>query len=101
MTNSMVMKPFSNALQKSFKMLFVRVNGQIVIFILFQFILFQYSFAQDWPNLRRYREVNEKLKMEQNSGDRVVFMGNSITDFWIEDSPNFFSENDFIDRGIS
>jgi lysophospholipase L1-like esterase len=52
----------------------------------------------DWPNLSRYRGANETLKDKKI---RVVFMGNSITDFWIEASPDFFEVNDFVDRGIS
>jgi lysophospholipase L1-like esterase len=55
----------------------------------------------DWPNLHRYQEDNEKLKTEAVPSDRVVFLGNSITDFWIRSSPAFFSEHHFIDRGIS
>jgi lysophospholipase L1-like esterase len=63
---------------------------------------FFYSKAQDdWPNLARYRDANTELKSQANPGDRGVFMGNSITDFWIENSPEFFKDNDFIDRGIS
>lgn len=32
---------------------------------------------------------------------RVVFMGNSITDFWPGNHPSFFADNHFIGRGIS
>jgi len=54
--------------------------------------------TNDWPNLRRYRPENAQLKPQAN---RVVFMGNSITDAWNKVSPDFFSENPYIDRGIS
>lgn len=54
--------------------------------------------TNDWPNLRRYRNENAALKPEEN---RVVFMGNSITDNWIQIRPDFFSNNQFVDRGIS
>jgi lysophospholipase L1-like esterase len=71
----------------------------------FVFILFILSFnlfvdAQDWPNLSRYHEKNENLKIV---GTKInsVFLGNSITDFWIEQSPEFFEKNHFVDRGIS
>lgn len=53
--------------------------------------------TNDWPNLRRYRSENAKLKPEAN---RVVFMGNSITDGWINVSPDFFSSKPYLDRGI-
>ncbi|HEY6359238.1 MAG TPA: hypothetical protein VIX35_13440, partial [Vicinamibacterales bacterium] len=32
---------------------------------------------RDWPNLARYRDANRTT-----TGVRVVFMGDSITDFW-------------------
>lgn len=55
--------------------------------------------TNDWPNLRRYRNQNAQLRPEKN---RVVFMGNSITDGWINVSPEFFKEHpSYIDRGIS
>lgn len=55
--------------------------------------------TNDWPNLRRYRSENAQLKPEK---DRVVFMGNSITDIWLTVSPQFFKTHpSYIDRGIS
>ena len=54
--------------------------------------------TNDWPDLRRYRSENAALKPENN---RVVFMGNSITDAWIKYSPDFFAKNNYVDRGIS
>ena len=57
--------------------------------------------AQDWPNLQRYQPDNAKLKSLPAPKDRVVFMGNSITDFWINNSPAFFKNNHYVDRGIS
>jgi lysophospholipase L1-like esterase len=54
--------------------------------------------TNDWPNLRRYQSENAQLKPDKN---RVVFMGNSITDGWINVSPGFFKENpSYVDRGI-
>ncbi len=77
------------------------MSKTLLIFLLIQINLIQFSEAQDWPDLGRYREANNKIKLGTNLGDRVIFMGNSITDFWIERSPEFFSDNDFIDRGIN
>lgn len=57
--------------------------------------------AQDWPDLHRYHSDDSLLATVPNPGDRVVFMGNSITDFWIKASPDFFERNHFVDRGIS
>lgn len=55
----------------------------------------------DWPNLGYYREANAKLQVSAANDNRVVFMGNSITEGWIMTSPEFFEGRPFIDRGIS
>lgn len=68
--------------------------------LLFMFIL-NISFAQDWANLNRYQSDNEKIGLPKPGENRVVFMGNSITDFWINNFPEYFSDNNYIDRGIS
>lgn len=57
--------------------------------------------AQDWPNLNRFREDNAKIGMPKTNDDRVVFMGNSITEGWIETVPEFFAKRAYINRGIS
>ncbi|MBF6597878.1 MAG: SGNH/GDSL hydrolase family protein [Fermentimonas sp.] len=58
--------------------------------------------AQDWANLERFREANEKLPPSLECDDRVVFMGNSITQGWIDQLPEFFApEKHYINRGIS
>lgn len=57
--------------------------------------------ADDVAGFTRYENSNRQIKAEPNTGSRVVFLGNSITDFWIGQSPEFFTLNDFIDRGIS
>lgn len=57
--------------------------------------------SNDWPNLRRYRSENEKVGLPTPHTNRVVFMGNSITDGWINARPDFFSKNPYLDRGIS
>jgi lysophospholipase L1-like esterase len=55
---------------------------------------------QDWANLQKYRAENAKIK-ENLSEDLVVFMGNSITENWVWRHPEFFSENNYVGRGIS
>ncbi|HBG57135.1 MAG TPA: acylhydrolase [Porphyromonadaceae bacterium] len=57
--------------------------------------------AQDWANLTRFREDNEKLGPARRCEDRVVFMGNSITQGWIDQVPGFFAGRPYINRGIS
>ena len=57
---------------------------------------------KDWPALARYREANSKTAPPAKDEQRVVFMGDSITDSW--DDPKyggFFPGRPYIDRGIS
>lgn len=57
---------------------------------------------RDWPALARYRDDNAKVMAPSKNEQRVVFMGDSITDLW--DAPNnggFFPGKPYIDRGIS
>jgi lysophospholipase L1-like esterase len=54
----------------------------------------------DWPNLARYRDENARLAAAPDGAIRVVFMGDSITDFWPKVG-RFFPGKDYIDRGIS
>ena len=59
------------------------------------------SRLRDWPALARYRQDNTKITAAKDE-DRVVFMGDSITDAW--DDPKyggFFPGKPYIDRGIS
>ncbi|MGY5848487.1 SGNH/GDSL hydrolase family protein [Salegentibacter sp. HM20] len=58
------------------------------------------SMEQDWPNLQKYQQENIKLLSEANFPG-VVFMGNSITEGWAQQRPEFFKENNFAGRGIS
>ncbi len=56
----------------------------------------------DWPALARYNADNAKVGAPGKSDQRVVFMGDSITDSW--DSPNyggFFPGKPYVNRGIS
>lgn len=58
------------------------------------------ALVPDWINYATYEQANEELKKQPNDGKRVVFLGNSITDFWAVRRP-FFADNGFIGRGIS
>lgn len=55
--------------------------------------------AIEWAGLARYREANAKLPPPE--GDRVVFMGNSITEEWARHFPSLFPGRPYIGRGIS
>jgi len=56
---------------------------------------------QDWPNLNRYRADNEKVAPPAAGEERVVFMGDSITDGWGRRYGKFFPGEPYINRGIS
>ena len=56
---------------------------------------------QDLAGFARYDPANTALPPPNPREQRVVFMGDSITDFWATVDPKFFARADFIDRGIT
>lgn len=83
----------------------------VKLFFLLSFINLNVIFSQevyiagggtlkDWANLNRFKKENNELKKNQNT-ERVVFLGNSITEGWSNFNPDFFTQNPFINRGIS
>jgi lysophospholipase L1-like esterase len=54
----------------------------------------------DWPNLGRYRDANAKLPPPARNENRVVFIGNSITEGWAQYFPTMFAGKPYINRGI-
>jgi len=61
----------------------------------------QQSHGQDWANLKRYEKENAQLALPAANENRVVFIGNSITEGWLRVHPSFFDGKPYIDRGIS
>jgi len=55
----------------------------------------------DWPNLGRYRDANANTPLSAPGENRVVFMGDSITDGWGKGKAQFFPGKPYINRGIS
>jgi len=55
--------------------------------------------SPDRDNLTRYSDANRKLQPPDPKNPRVVFFGDSITDFWRLDE--YFPGRDFVNRGIS
>lgn len=57
---------------------------------------------QDWADLGRYRDENAKLNPPAVGHQRVVFMGDSITDGWgRSQGSKFFPGKPYVNRGIS
>jgi len=56
---------------------------------------------KDWPNIGKYEKDNTAAPAPQKGEKRVVYMGDSITDFWIGNDGDFFKSNNYYDRGIS
>ena len=56
---------------------------------------------QDWPNVARYRNDNATVKPAAAGEERVVLMGDSITDGWGRKYGKFFPGKPYINRGIS
>ena len=71
---------------------------------LFSFLLINDTNAQkkfnELINLERYEQANMELKDTKPNERRIVFMGNSITQGWVEKRPDFFIDNNFVGRGI-
>ena len=77
----------------------ISASGRLAAFFLIAVAVpSQAPAADDWANLSRYREANQSLSPAD--AQRVVFIGDSITEGWqsrpfIHDSPHF------VGRGIS
>jgi lysophospholipase L1-like esterase len=57
---------------------------------------------KDWPDLARYRDANASVAAPAKNEQRVVFMGDSITDAWVQPRFGaFFPGKPYIGRGIS
>ncbi len=54
----------------------------------------------DWPYLERYRAENAKLAPPEPGENRVVFMGNSITEGWAKYFGTMFANKPYVNRGI-
>lgn len=73
----------------------------LAVSFLFFFSLFANSQGfNELINLKRYEKQNAELAPPAKNEKRVVFIGNSITDGWASQRPDFFKENNFVGRGI-
>ena len=51
----------------------------------------------DWAGFGRFAKENAQVEVRPDA----VFMGNSITEGWAYQDPEFFKQNNFVGRGIS
>ena len=57
--------------------------------------------SADWPNLQKFAKANAELPPARGSEQRVVFMGNSITEAWAPLFAQLFPGKPYVGRGIS
>lgn len=58
--------------------------------------------GSEFANFARYASDNARLKAQRAQDGRIVLMGNSITDFWPQRSPQLFEKHpNIIGRGIA
>ena len=69
-----------------------------VVCVLATFICFA-SAQQDWAQLGRYNDSDAQLDVLPKGTNQVIFMGDSITDFW--NLTNYFPGKPYVNRGIS
>ena len=78
------------------------MNKQIYLSLIIFLLIGNIMIAQqDWPNFAKYKEDNLKIGLPKPDENRIVFMGNSITEGWKDIDPDFFKDKSYIDRGIS
>lgn len=71
---------------------------KLTSFVLLMLLVFGESgYAQD----RAMKNANEEIGLPVSGENKVVFMGNSITQFWSDAHPAFFTNKPYINKGIS
>ena len=55
----------------------------------------------DWANFKKYAAQNKAVPPHEKGEKRVVFLGNSIFEGWLQLRPEFFAGKPYFDRGIS
>ena len=69
------------------------------IVILFLLTMCMFGYSQDWFRFKDYKADNERI-IASKEFPEVVFMGNSITENWAYFHPEFFTEHNYLGRGI-
>lgn len=75
----------------------------VVSFFIFWVMASSVGFAQDdWAKFQKYQYDNSELMKDRSKASPdIVFMGNSITEGWAKEDPSFFTDHNFVGRGIS
>lgn len=73
----------------------------IYFILLLSIFMAQNIQAQDWANLNKYKNENASLQPLTPGQKRIVFMGDSITEFWSTINYEFFIGKPYVNRGIS
>jgi len=76
-------------------------NYKLTFAIMTMLIFAGIAQAQDWANIGRFKDDNAKVGLPAAGVNRVVFMGNSITEGWIRTHPAYFEGKPYVNRGIS
>ncbi|RAR70667.1 GDSL-type esterase/lipase family protein [Flavobacterium aciduliphilum] len=77
----------------------------IFVFFLLPFTIY-FTYAQedqmkkDWANLKKYTAENTAYLKQKNKNPIILF-GDSITEFWKQNNPDLFENNNLMNRGIS
>ena len=58
-------------------------------------------FLADWAGLTRYGSENAELAPPAPGEDRVVFIGDEITEYWGRGNARFFPGKPYFNRGIT
>ena len=59
------------------------------------------DYKDDWADLHHYQAKNKQLTVPAKGEKRVVFLGSSIFERWTDLMPEFFSNKNYVNRGIS
>lgn len=76
-------------------------TGMLALGSMLLFASTTYAQHHEFANFKRYAQANKEAGLPKKGEKRVVFMGNSITEGWVRQHPDFFKKHGFIGRGIS
>ena len=61
----------------------------------------QRKLLQDWGGLIRYGSANTEISPPEPGENRVIFLGDDVTDFWGQGDEKFFPGKPYFNRGIA